>query len=218
MSLYVPLSKGTPCSSEAPSSEGRCIEFARAALHPTTRTANVAGHLRNVDFGGKPCPKKLLNTTRRHQNMPRMPARHHGEAAKHHEAGNHEKAAHHAHTANAHGYHARGHAEEATKAHAEHEIGRGAQPPKGPWSRRTVMPSRRDHLAQGAPRSGLSRRKLVPTRPDPYVVADKSPPRAFIAGNSQRRKSGRHRRLATPPCTASPRQINTTRRPELYNW
>jgi hypothetical protein len=52
---------------------GRCIEFALAALHPTTRTANVAGHLRNVEFGGKSCPKKLLNTTRRHQNMPRMP-------------------------------------------------------------------------------------------------------------------------------------------------
>ena len=46
-------------------------------------------------------------------------ARHHGEAAKHHEGGFHEKAAHHAHTARAHVIHARGHAEEAVKAHSE---------------------------------------------------------------------------------------------------
>jgi hypothetical protein len=40
-------------------------------------------------------------------------------SAKHHEAGHHEKAAHHAHSAMGHAFHARGHAEEAAKAHAE---------------------------------------------------------------------------------------------------
>jgi hypothetical protein len=43
----------------------------------------------------------------------------HGEAAKHYEEGQHEKVAHHAHTARAHAIHARGHAEEAVKAHHE---------------------------------------------------------------------------------------------------
>ena len=44
---------------------------------------------------------------------------HHGEAAKHYEAGHHEKAAHHAHTASAHVIHAKEHADNAAKAHAD---------------------------------------------------------------------------------------------------
>lgn len=46
-------------------------------------------------------------------------ARHHREAAKQYEAGAHDKGAHHAHIAYGHTTHARQHAQEAGKAHAD---------------------------------------------------------------------------------------------------
>jgi hypothetical protein len=65
--------------------------------------------------------ESCFNTTERHQNILSMPLTTTRKAAKHHDAGHHEKAAHHAHTAKGHIIHARGHAEEAVKAHtAEH--------------------------------------------------------------------------------------------------
>jgi hypothetical protein len=54
-------------------------------------------------------------------------AYHHEEAAKHHETGRHETAAHHAHIAMGHLIHARGHAEEAVKAHVEEHDRHGTE-------------------------------------------------------------------------------------------
>src|SRR5262249_17130379 len=72
------------------------------------------------------CPSSPQPIARRDHEGARMPSNgwsgtppRQSAAAKHHEAGHHEKAAHHAHTARGHVSHARAHAEEAAKAHAE---------------------------------------------------------------------------------------------------
>jgi hypothetical protein len=70
-------------------------------------------------YGEKPMSKEAAKHHRKASEHHTRAAIHHGEAAKHYEAGHHEKAAHHAHTASAHVIHAKEHADNAAKAHAD---------------------------------------------------------------------------------------------------